>query len=145
MCIIIFQSCSTTRNSTYQAIRTNTDSIMESHAPNIRLHDIWITKRINGDTLNRMTNVPRLEINLTEMKIYGYDSCNEYHGSIEYISHTQLNFGKIASTKKMCTDMKIANKFNKAINNAAAYKLDDLNLVLLDSNGKEVLAFLKGD
>lgn len=112
---------------------------------NSRIHDIWIGIRINGSPLDRMTAAPRLEINLTEMKIFGNDSCNEYSGSIDRVSDVALSFGTIASTRKLCTNMERANTFNQAMTQVVSYRLEGLNLILLDNNGKEVLAFLKGD
>ncbi len=114
-------------------------------AANQRLHDIWMATSINGGPINRMVTVPRMEINLTEMKIYGTDGCNEYNGTIEKSSDKDLKFGRIASTRMMCPEMEVADRFNKAMNTVASYKLDGLKLYLMDSKGKEVLSFLKVD
>ncbi|MCB0516393.1 MAG: META domain-containing protein [Chitinophagales bacterium] len=110
-----------------------------------RLHDIWIATRINGNPINRMTPTPRMELNLTEMTVMGSNSCNDYSGKIEAVSGDELRFGPIAATKKMCRKMDVANEFDKALNSVASYKLEDLNLILLDKDGNEVLSFLKGD
>ncbi len=114
-------------------------------AANQRLHDIWMATSINGGPINKMVTVPRMEINLTEMKIFGTDGCNEYNGIIEKSSDKELKFGRIASTRMMCPEMEVADKFNKAMNTVASYKLDGLKLHLMDSKGKEVLSFLKVD
>jgi len=110
-----------------------------------RLHDIWITTTINGNPINRMTPIPRMELNLSEMSVMGNDSCNDYTGDIENATDTQLVFGNIAATKKMCRKMDTADSFNKAMNLVASYNLENLKLVLMDKNGNEVLTFLKGD
>lgn len=117
----------------------------EAKETNQRLHDIWIAIRINTSPISKMAAIPRLEINLTENKIFGNDGCNDYSGAIEEVSTSQLKFAPIASTKKMCREMETPNAFNKAMNKVTSYKLEGLNLILLDSEGKEVLAFLKGD
>lgn len=117
----------------------------EKKEANQRLHDIWITKRIDGNPVDRKTALPNLEINLTENKVFGSDGCNNYTGSIKEVSDSKLLLGILASTKKMCPEMELTQKFNTAITKVVAYKLEGLNLILLDKNGQEVLAFLKGD
>ncbi|WP_321516273.1 META domain-containing protein [Marinifilum fragile] len=117
----------------------------QGNKPNSRLHDIWITTRINQNPINRMSPVPRLEINLSEMKIMGNDGCNDFTGEIEEVSTKQLKIVNIASTNKMCRNMETAQSFNKALNQVYYYKLDGLNLILFNNENKEVLAFLKGD
>ncbi|UWX55771.1 META domain-containing protein [Maribacter litopenaei] len=113
--------------------------------PNQRLHDIWVTTRINGNPINRMSPIPRMEINLTDLKVFGYDGCNQYSGGIKKVTENQIVFGNLASTKKMCHKMDTAEAFIKAINQVAFYKLEGLNLILMNEENEEVLAFLKGD
>lgn len=119
--------------------------IKNTNVANQRLHDIWMTATIDGNPINRMVKTPRLEINLTEMKIFGNDGCNEYNGTIEQVSPTALTFGKIASTRMMCENMDVTNRFNAALSKVSSYKLDGLKLHLMDSNGKEVLSLIKTD
>ncbi len=113
--------------------------------PNQRIHDIWTAIRINGNPINRMSAIPRMEINLTEMKVMGNNGCNEYTGGIKEVTDNQITFGVLASTKKMCRKMETSESFNKAMNQVASYKLEGLNLILMNADNEEVLAFLKGD
>ncbi len=117
----------------------------KSDKPNQRLHDIWGATRINGKPINRKTHIPTMEINLTQMKILGSDGCNSYNGVITKISDTKIAFDKIASTRKMCRDMEIPDKFNTAIKKVKGYRLVGLNLILVDETDKEMIAFVKGD
>jgi len=112
---------------------------------NQRIHDIWTAVRIGGKPINRMSPIPRMEINLTDMKVMCNDGCNDYTGTVKEVSDKQITFGNIVVTKKMCRKMDVPDSFNQAILNVSAYKLDNLNLILMDKNGKEILAFLKGD
>lgn len=112
---------------------------------NQRLHDIWIATSINGNPINRMSPIPRMEINLTNMMVLGSDGCNNYSGSIKKASSSQLEFSLLASTRKMCRKMDVPDAFNKAMRNVSSYKLDGLKLILFDDTGKEILSFLKGD
>ncbi len=124
----------------------NTKKIEEkSNKPNQRLHDIWGVKRINGKPINRKTNLPTMEIDLAQMRIFGNDGCNNYNGAITEVSDTKIAFGKIASTRMMCREMEISDKFNEAMEKVKGYRLEELNLILVDKTGKEVLAFVKGD
>ena len=122
-------------------------SYMKKEEPEVnqRLHDIWNATRIMGSPINRMSPIPRLEINLTEMKVFGNDGCNNFNGKIKTANENHLLLGNIASTKKLCSKMEAANNFNNALSNIASYTLDGLNLKLFNKEGEEVLAFLKGD
>ncbi len=117
----------------------------KSNKPNQRLHDIWGVKRINGKPINRKMDIPGMEIDLIKMRVLGSDGCNNYNGFIKEVSDTKIVFDKIASTRKMCRDMEISGKFNAAIKKVKGYRLKELNLILVDETGKEVLAFVKGD
>tara|TARA_B100000809_G_C15053464_1_gene499779 strand:+ start:201 stop:1223 length:1023 start_codon:yes stop_codon:yes gene_type:complete len=112
---------------------------------NSKLHDIWAAIRIDGNPINRMSPTPRMEINLTKMKVMGNDGCNEYTGDIKEVTDNQITYGVLVSTKKMCRKMEMAESFNKAMKQVASYKLEGLNLILMDADNEEVLAFLKVD
>ncbi|MBR9923312.1 MAG: META domain-containing protein [Bacteroidetes bacterium] len=117
----------------------------EKTSANTRLHDIWVATRIDGNPINRMSAAPSLELNLTTMQVMGNNGCNEYTGEILKVTASELSFGPIAATEKMCKKMDIADKYDAAITQVASYRLEGLNLMLFDSEGKEVLAFLKVD
>jgi len=117
----------------------------KTEAVDQRIQGIWNATRIFGESVNQMISIPRLEINLTDMRLFGNDSCNELNGKIEAVSATQLSFAGIALTRKICQNMTIADNFNKALNKIVSYKLDGLELILMDKDGNEVLAFLKGN
>lgn len=117
----------------------------ESKEANERLHDIWVAERINGNSIEKKGEAPRMEIFLNDMKVLGTDGCNNYSGGIKEVSDTVLKFQPLASTKKMCREMKIADQFNNAMSQVVAYRLDGLKLVLMNNEGKEILAFFKVD
>ncbi|MCH3885586.1 META domain-containing protein [Tenacibaculum aquimarinum] len=112
---------------------------------NKRLHDIWAVTQIDKKAIDKTAKTPSLEINLTTMKVMGNDGCNNFSGTINEVSDTKFVIDNLASTRKMCPNMDVVNNFNKAINSVISYKLDSLNLILLDANGKEVLKLLKVD
>lgn len=110
-----------------------------------KLHDIWNATSILGVPTDRSESIPSLEINTTKMEIYGNNGCNQYHGTIKNISPSELTFGDIASTRKICPNMNTADNFNKALSQVTNYKREGLKLILLNTEGEEVLTFQKGD
>lgn len=112
---------------------------------NISLHDIWVATRIEGNPINRMSPAPRLEINLTAMRVMGNDGCNDYSGEIKQASDNQLILGTLISTEKLCSKMETPNRYNTAMNKVKGYRLKERSLILVDDNGNEVLSFLKSD
>lgn len=124
---------------------TPTQKQVEKKEANKRLHDIWVVERINGNSVKKEGKLPRMEIFLKDMKALGTDGCNNYMGGIKEVSDTVLKFQPLASTKKMCREMKVSNQFNTAMRQVASYRLDGLKLILMNSEGKEILAFFKVD
>lgn len=112
----------------------------------VRIHDVWSAVRIEGNPINRMVTVPRIEFNTTEMKFYGNDGCNEYFGPITELSKENIILGDIGSTRKMCPDMEFPQRYISALKNIVQYKFTDDNiLVFFNKEKEEVLAFMKVD
>lgn len=111
----------------------------------IALHDIWAATHINETPILTTENRPNLEINVTEMKIFGTDGCNNYTGNIKKLTSKNIAFGPLASTRKICLDMQIPDAYNQALNKAVSYKKELLNLYFFDSEGHKILSFKKVD
>ena len=101
--------------------------------------------RIEGYPINRMVTVPRLEVNTSEMKIYGNDGCNDYFGTLKDLTETGLAIENIGSTRKMCPDMEIPERYKQALLKVRTYTFNEQILILKDANGNEMLAFMKVD
>ncbi|WP_308992695.1 META domain-containing protein [Mariniflexile litorale] len=129
------------------ALGTSCTSTKTAKTQNIKmvLHDIWAATHINEEPIPTTENVPNLEINVTEMKVFGTDGCNNYTGGIKNLTSENIALGPLASTRKMCFNMDIPNKYNKALNKAVSYKRDNLNLYFYDSNRNKILSFKKVD
>ncbi|WP_179315738.1 DUF4377 domain-containing protein [Winogradskyella undariae] len=112
--------------------------------PKLAIHDIWITTHINAEEIEK-TNAPSLEINTTEMRVLGTNGCNNYSGQIKNITSNTIAFSAIASTRKMCMDMAIPDRFDKAMNSISIYKKEGITLFFYNANGNEVLRFKKVD
>lgn len=119
--------------------------VLEKQAdPKTALNDIWALTHINSNGFET-PNTPRLEINLTKMQAFGTDGCNNFSGSITKLDQSTLTFGPLASTRKMCTDMNVADQFNQALMKTQTYKHEQLTLYLYDKTGIELLRFKKVD
>lgn len=109
------------------------------------VNDIWVVEKIEETSLAEKAKHPRLEINLSKMKVYGSDGCNEYSGDITKFTADKISFGEIGLTRKMCADMKTPAAFNKAFRSVKSFQRKNLSLRLYDGEGKEVLQLKKVD
>ena len=117
----------------------------KSNLVNTRLNDIWVAEKMNGTTVDKLSEMPRIELNLRTMKVMGTNSCNQYNGAITELTDTKIVFGPIATTRKMCPDMETANAFDKVLSEVMMYKLEGLHLFFYNKEGKEIVQFLKVD
>ncbi len=111
----------------------------------IRIHDIYVAVKINGQDIGRREEMPRFEINLNTMEVFGNNGCNQFNGKITSVTEKKIAFSGMAMTRKMCQDMVIPAKFDQALLATASYKFEDLHLTLYDKEGKELISFLKVD
>jgi len=113
----------------------------------LRLHDIWALESIESKdlSLEGRQKRPQLEINLQKMNIVGNDGCNNFTGNIQNIDLEKITFGPIATTRKICPDMSVPNKFHQHINQVQAYSIKGLKLYLYDNQGNELFGFKKID
>lgn len=133
------------------AIRYRLVEVVEKKTdPVFALHDTWVLEVIEGRAIqshgnNTVLITPFIEINLTEMTAMGTDGCNQFSGSIKNVEEGILEFGDMASTRKMCINMDIPNSFNKAFAHVKKYRRDGLKLLLFDESDNELLQFRKVD
>jgi len=102
----------------------------------------WKNIRIDEEEINA-ESTPEMVFDLKEMRVGGVDGCNSFNATIESISNTDLLLGPIASTKMMCHEMEVPKLFLDAMHHVVAYKIENGELILLDNQGKEKLAFVK--
>ncbi|MDT0293949.1 DUF4377 domain-containing protein [Mesonia ostreae] len=121
------------------------ETLKEEKDMSYALHDIWVVENMNENAIAKGTDHPRLEINLTKMKIYGNDSCNELSGEITKFTEDKISFENIALTRKMCRDMKIPNTFKRALLSVRRYHRENLKLRFYDEKDNEVLQLQKTD
>lgn len=103
----------------------------------------WTAVKINGNPINKMNTAPTLFIDIKNNTITGNNSCNGYNGKIIKQTAVELQLGPIATTKKMCFNNEVEEKYNVALSKVKSYKIIDNQLVFLDENGSELIAFIK--
>lgn len=112
------------------------------YVPDFRLHDIWAVEEVFGVKINPMDfnqNAPRLEIFVSEQRVFGHDGCNTFRGKF-YNEQDKLFFGPMASTKMACIDneeitLRINEVFAKSI---LKYQIEN-NRVHLFENGEKIM------
>ena len=112
-----------------------------------QLHDIWALTSIESTTyeIGDSPKYPTLEINLSENKVFGNDVCNRFFSGIDSVGYEVLHLGMLAGTKMICQNMEVADSFGKLLSATRRYKLQELQLTLMDDEGKELLTFKKVD
>ena len=114
------------------------------------LHDIWALKAIGGEVIDfkeftGRRKQPVLEIFVAEKRIGGNDGCNSIFGSISELKGSSIRFGKLGGTKMACPDMEFSTRFTKALMETESFKVENLHLYLYNSEGEEILTFIKVD
>lgn len=111
-----------------------------------QLHDIWALKTLNGEPVTVTSGqLPTLEINLTRNEIMGNDGCNEFSAPINTATGKNITFGPLQRTRMACPDRDLQARYTNGLGATGEYRLEQLNLFLLDADGKELMMFLKVD
>lgn len=116
------------------------------------LDDIWTVKSINGEMIEILKTENDnenhelvLAIDLLEMKILGYDGCNNFFGSIETPEQNVIDFKILGATKMVCPDMEIPLSYKNALMKTHTFKLTDDSLYFYDVGENQVLKFQKAE
>ena len=106
--------------------------------PDSRLQDIWAITEVDNTIITPggiSGEHPRLEINITEGKVFGHDGCNSFRGGME-AQNNVIIFENLASTMMACPEMEISTKITKALSGKKlTYKLEE-NLVFYSEDNK---------
>ena len=105
----------------------------------------WVLNSIQGNLISPGNPLPTIEFELSEMRVFGTNGCNNYSGGIENITSHTITFGPVMSTKMMCMEMAVPDSFDQALFNSLNYKVDNQFLKFTDGNGIETLSFKKKD
>ncbi len=112
-----------------------------------QIHDIWILENLNGITINpdSISKRPQLEINVTKMKVFGTNGCNNISGSIKKLDDSIIEFNSFMETRMACPNMKTPRQFSLALTETMSYKKIKKQLIFLNKDGEEILVFKKVD
>ncbi len=103
----------------------------------------WILVRLNENPVNRKDQLPTLEMNIADQRIFGSDGCNNYTAPLLNATEKQIKFGVMMASEKACRDMTLSEGYNAAMQKVESYKIAGNMLTLFDATGKELLAFMK--
>ncbi len=128
-------------------VSSENSNSMNPHNPIMRLHDIWALIAMEGfeDVQGRYLKSSAIEIHVNDKRITGNSPCNQFSGGISVLTDERIELSMIASTKRACPDLDIESEFYERLQKARSYRLEELNLVLMDGEGFETLRFLKVD
>ena len=106
---------------------------------------------VNGENHPQITLTPA-ESQIAVLKVIVFNGCNYLNGMWNIKGNVITPAGEFISTLMACNDAPYESEVNKAINNAASYKLTDKSdMEILSSDGRTVmklhkqnLAFLNG-
>ena len=103
----------------------------------------WNVTSLYGKELNEETSIPSLIIDLNKNRISGNNSCNNYTAQITNATSQSLTLGAVATTRKMCFKMNVANSYNKALGEINTYLIKGNNLIFFTKEGEKIVSFTK--
>lgn len=112
--------------------------------PSLRLTNIWKVLEVGEikDPKSFKTGESLVfEINRTAKTYFGDMGCNSVRGPIKNADGENLLFGPGASTMMACPDMKTEQAIGKALIDTRKYRIEDNQLILLDSAGTARIRF----
>ncbi len=119
------------------------DKVVQTEKDNsAAIEGSWVVTSIYGNPINRMAKLPTINLDVTEKRFTGFDGCNQLNSMINNITSVYIDFGTVAATKKMCTDMTVPDSFQKGLNSTVAYAIEGEQLVFYDDAKNIVLTFL---
>ncbi len=74
--------------------------------------------------------------------VHGNSGCNNFSGQFEQFGGNRIAFDKIASTRKMCRDMTVEDKFLPVFSTAVSYEIVDGELILRDRDRNVIARFM---
>lgn len=126
-------------------IRYTLQEVLEKKIDNtVKLYDIWGLYAMDGNILNSPNKRPKLEINLSNNSFLGNGFCNQISGEVHALNN-KIEFSKIVSTRMACKNLDFENQYLNILQNTLDYKIVKNQLILYNSQGKEILKFKKLD
>lgn len=125
------------------------ETVKKENDSKLRLNDIWALTSLFGKALSDLEALPEksitMELHLKDKRVMGSDGCNNFNGSIQVVGQNVLKLGPVASTRMMCPNMEVSDRFNKALSKVEAYEIKDMTLYLYCEEGNELMTLKKVD
>jgi hypothetical protein len=83
-----------------------------AYVADIRLQNVWTIKKAGDTELTRVDfpdEMPRMEINIKEGRVNGFDGCNSFSGILS-VAGNKIIFGDFFGTKMACENMELSTK-----------------------------------
>lgn len=106
-----------------------------------KLNDFWSLYKLNrseiidDETSQGGRELPTLQFNLAENKVYGNTGCNQLNGTIA-LQDSSLSFSKMVTTKRACLG-DLESRFLDALQKVEGYSIANAQLLLI--NQKDTL------
>lgn len=118
----------------------------ENQTLNLDLSGNWILNHISkesGTTLDKgfPSKKPTLTLESVSKKMTGNTGCNQMFGSFT-TQQNKLSFKDVGSTKMYCQEVK-ENEYLQMISKVDSYKIENNQLILMDSDNKVLLKYSK--
>jgi heat shock protein HslJ len=112
----------------------------------LRLNDIWAMESLFSKSFQEETNPgkrPILEFHLDQMVVMGNTGCNSFHGKME-TSNDELRIKPGVMTRMACPG-DLEARFLKALRDTHTFKINKLQLHLIDKHGLTLMVLKKVD
>lgn len=94
------------------------------------LHDIWVVRALEGNSLKQTSSLPRLELMPSQERMIGFTGCNNLNSRLKAAAQ-RISFDNIAATEKYCEGfMDIERTFLQALERVDRYEVRNLELIL---------------
>ena len=106
----------------------------------------WKLVEINGMpiTAAEMEGEAHLVFKAFDGRFYGNTGCNSFFGQYEISDGQNIAFSQAGSTRMMCANMAVEDQMLQLFGQTIVYELNNTQLLLKDSTGKEVAKFELG-
>lgn len=106
----------------------------------------WMLMSIEGQSPQAPNNTRTAYIRFEENEndVHGFTGCNKFFGKYAGNEDNQtLKLSQLGSTKMMCPNIELENKFMRILESVESYRISD-DILTLYANGQAVATFMTG-
>jgi len=119
----------------YTLVKLRSDSQLEGRK--------WILTVLNGKKIEKQESGREafIQFDAAKSSCSGNGSCNNFFGGYELLAGNGIKFGNLASTKMACPGLDTEQVFFGILSQTVSYRVDEIGLILLNADQKEIAAF----